>query len=303
MKKAVLIHNPTAGSGEHEKEELMEMIASADHDVEYFSTDQPGWQEFTSKDPEVIFVAGGDGTVQKLAQTLLISKNFKVSKIPVQILPFGTANNIAHTLKIPLEIHSKRLKKEKQVKGFDIGAVTGIDTFDFFIEGMGFGIFPKLIREMEKNEVEIEDPDKELKVILMNLISIVKDFEAKEAEIIIDDEKIEAKFLLVELLNIKFIGPQFYLAPEADPGDGKFDLVVIPEENRALLVQYLQEVLKGRKNETSLRSLSKTYRGKKAILQWKGKEVHIDDDLVEHYNNEKIVVEVDPGRLRFLVED
>ncbi|MHA6280062.1 diacylglycerol/lipid kinase family protein [Salinimicrobium sp. CAU 1759] len=303
MKKAVLIHNPTAGSGEHEKEELMKMIASADHDVEYFSTDQPGWQEFTSKDPEVIFVAGGDGTVQKMAQTLLISKNFKVSKIPVQILPFGTANNIAHTLEIPLEIHSEKLKKKKQVKGFDIGAISGIDTFDFFIEGMGFGIFPKLIREMEKNEVEIEDPDKELKVILMNLISIVKDFEAKEAEIIIDDEKIEAKFLLVELLNIKFIGPQFYLAPEADPGDGKFDLVVIPEENRALLVQYLQEVLKGRKNETSLRSLSTTYRGKKAILQWKGKEVHIDDDLVEHYNNEKIVVEVDPGRLRFLVED
>jgi diacylglycerol kinase (ATP) len=303
MKKAVLIHNPTAGSGEHEKAEVMKIIASADFDVTYFSTDQSDWQEFPSKDPEIIFVAGGDGTVQKLAQTLLISKNAKVSKIPVQILPFGTANNIAHTLKIPSELNSENLRKEKQVKSFDIGQISGIDSFDFFIEGMGFGIFPKLIREMEKNEVDIEDPDKELRIILMNLIDIVKGFEAKEAEIIIDNEKIKANFLLVELLNIKFIGPQFYLAPEADPGDGKFDLVVIPEENRALLVQYLEDLLQGRKNESSLRSLSKTYRGKKAVLQWKGKEVHVDDDLVEQYNNQKIIVEVNPGRLKFLVEE
>ncbi|WP_324719598.1 diacylglycerol/lipid kinase family protein [Salinimicrobium sp. HB62] len=303
MKKAVLIHNPTAGSGEHDKAELMDMIASADYDITYFSTNQPGWQEFTTKDPEIVFVAGGDGTVQNLAQSLLMSKRTGASAIPVQILPFGTANNIAHTLEIPSEVNSQNLKKKKQVKSFDIGKVSGIESSDFFIEGMGFGIFPKLIREMEKNEVDNEDPDKELRVILMNLIAIVKDFEPKEAEITIDDEKINDKFLLVELLNIKFIGPQFYLAPEADPGDGKFDLVVIPEENRALLIQYLQEVLQGRKNENSLRSLSKTYRGKKAILQWKGKDVHIDDDLVEHYKKEKIVVEVDPGKLKFLVEE
>ena len=303
MKKAALVHNPTAGNGEHNKKALLELTEPLDYEVTYFSTAHSNWQDFEKEEPAIIFVAGGDGTVQKLVQAMLRSGNEALHKVPVQILPFGTANNIAHTLGISDSIESSQVDKQRSLKDYDIGRISGFEEFDFFVEGMGFGIFPKLIKQMEEDEVEVEDPEKELQVIIMNLIAIVREFEAKVTEITIDGQKINGKFLLVELLNIKYIGPQFYLAPEADPGDGKFDLVVIPEENRALLVQYLQDLLKGKKNETSLRSLSRTYRGKTAVMKWHGSEVHIDDDLVENYKSQEVQVKVDPGKLSFLVEE
>ena len=173
MATAILIHNPTAGDGDHEKKRLTAQIRSFGYEVKYFSTQIPGWEIFLKEDAEKIFVAGGDGTVQKLAEELL-KEGKKFRKIPVQVVPMGTANNIATTLK--LELNTEDFDNYKKSIGFDTGHVKGVGEEDFFIEGIGAGIFPKLVKVMkakEEEEGEPDDPEEELRQALEQLITVV----------------------------------------------------------------------------------------------------------------------------------
>jgi diacylglycerol kinase (ATP) len=52
-------------------------------------------------------------------------------------------------------------------------------------------------------------------------------------------EDLSGEYLAVEAMNIREIGPRLQLAPHADPGDGLLDLVLVPAERRAELVDYL----------------------------------------------------------------
>ena len=295
MKKAILIHNPTAGSGNHEKDSLVKQVENAGFEVSYFSTNDPFMKRFTQKQAEVIFVAGGDGTVQKFAECMLEAKE-GIKQVPVQLLPYGTANNIATTLGI--KVPEEEMTAQNTKTGFDIGIVEGVEEAGFFIEGIGCGIFPKLVREMEA----LDDDEKkdEIKKSRDTLVKIINSYEAREAIIIADDKEITGKFLLMELMNIRFIGPNIELAPNAETGDGYFELVTVREERREALKSYVQDHLNGRNTGKKLEDFAHLLKVKSLRLKWKGKDVHIDDEIIEDYREEEIRVENRKGFFTFL---
>ena len=300
MKHAILIHNPTAGSGKHDKKTMVKEIESAGYEVEYYSTNIPGWERFTRNEFDVIFVAGGDGTVQKLAAELLKAGG-RIQKVPVQILPLGTANNIATTLN--LTISTEKLVKLQNSVGFDSGEVEGVGDTNFFIEGLGFGIFPRLVKIMEerkKEEGEPEDPNEELRQSLQELLHIVRNYKACEAIIIADGEEFTGKFLLVELMNIRFVGPNFDLARGADPGDGSFDLVAVPEDAREDLEEHIIGLLNTKKS-TFLKDFT-VKQVEQARFKWMGEDMHIDDERIEKYQGEEVKVKNRNAAFNFRIE-
>lgn len=69
--RVTLIHNPTAGDEEHSLETLCSLLAAADHRVvTYRSTKEPGWEAALRELAELVVVAGGDGTVQKVFMSI-----------------------------------------------------------------------------------------------------------------------------------------------------------------------------------------------------------------------------------------
>lgn len=299
MATAVLVYNPTAGDEDHSKKRLLALVKSFGYEVKYFSTDLPGWKSFVNVEADKIFVAGGDGTVKKLAAEL-IKEESGIRKTPVQVLPMGTANNIATTLKI--DVHNEKMANYQNITAFDTGEVQGMGENDFFIEGLGFGIFPRLILEMEAKE-EPEDPEDELKRSLKLLLKIVQDFEAREAIIIADEEELTGKFLLIECMNIRFIGPNFELAPNAEPGDGKFELVAVPEDGREKLMGYIEHLLDPSKKDIPLEDFSQLRRVKKLRLKWEGTDLHIDDEVDLDYHGQELEVKNNYGSFIFNVPE
>lgn len=299
MKKAILVHNPTAGSGEHTKKNLIKKIETEGYEVKYFSTDVPGWERFVKKDADVIFVAGGDGTVQKLIAELLKAGD-AIQKVPVQILPMGTANNIAATLQLDAPV--EELVAYKNMVGFDVGKVSGAGEAEFFIEALGFGIFPKLVKIMEEKEEEEGelDPDVELKKSLQELLKTVKDYEACEAIIVADEQEITGNFLLIELMNIRFIGPHFDLAPGAQTGDGNFELIAVPEDAREELVQYIEDLIDNRKKRP-LEKFAFFKKVKKVRIKWMGEDMHVDDERIKGKRGEEIKVTNSKASFQFRV--
>ncbi|GAB2775070.1 diacylglycerol/lipid kinase family protein [Salinimicrobium soli] len=299
MKKAQILHNPTSGDAEHEKDEIRKIVEKSAEVTAYLSTDRPFWERFVSKDAEIIFVAGGDGTVHKVAKFLLF-KDRLPALTPIFLMPYGTANNIAHTLHIPEKIKDPRLVSDAELLPFDVGRVKGAQGMDLFLEGMGFGIFPKLIKEMRGREKEDGTPSEELQHTLKHLVKLVEHYVPGKAEFQFDNNEVEGHFLLAECLNINFIGPNIKLAPHADPGDGQLDLVLIREDKREELISYLKSLIAGTEKPEILKEFTETHRVRKLKMKWSGSDVHVDDDLVEDYKNTFLEVEVDPAQLRFV---
>ena len=298
--KAQIIHNPTAGKDDHSKQEVEKFVQLGPFSkVNYISMEEEGWEHFERNKSDLIFLAGGDGTVHKLATVLLNSK-YQDSKTPIHILPLGTANNIARTLDVvsPFKLHA--FNSSKQLQKFDVGKVKGLEGQEFFLEGVGAGIFPALIAEMKENPVEVSTANEELHYTLKKLLKIVKAYKAQEAIIKTSGITISGKFLLLEVMNIQYIGPNFELATKADPGDGYFDLVLIPEVKRAELISYLEKMLVRKASEDDLKDMIFTMRVQDAEIQWNDSYVHVDDDLIAGISKGNFSVEIDPYRLRFV---
>lgn len=301
MKTVLLIHNPSAGNARHGKEEIIDLIKKTGHSIEsigYMSTeDSNAWKNSDLGKVDTIFLAGGDGTVHKLALALLDLK--KKTSTTIHLLPLGTANNIAKTLRISTVIDRHAVAREKSIKNFDCGRIKGLAETKFFVEGVGFGVFPRLIHEMEKGHKAGDIPSVELKQALKALLGIIKTFRAQKAIIKADGIKIKGSFLLVEVMNIQYFGPNIKLAPGADPGDGHFDLVMIPDKSRSGLEEYLIGLIGDSAEYASLEKFVKTIRVQHVKVKWSGTKMHIDDDLVD-YGGGNIQVDVLSDVLRFV---
>jgi diacylglycerol kinase (ATP) len=143
MKIAQIIHNPTAGDTRHDKTALEDLVKNAGFESDYVSTDDENWEKFYRNKMDVILLAGGDGSIRKLAG-VLIKRKLTGLRIPIRLLPLGTANNIAETLQINKDINGDNNLEGETIR-FDCGQITGMDSEKFFIESVGMGIFPELI--------------------------------------------------------------------------------------------------------------------------------------------------------------
>src|SRR6478736_2313320 len=156
MKSAQLFHNPTAGEGDHSKKGLTEIIEAAGFNCSYSSTKEDGWEKMKEDKIDFVIVAGGDGTVRKVAEELLAKKVLD-KKFPIALIPSGTANNIGHTLQLPKDVDAivARWQNERLLQ-FDVGKITNLKGAKFFLEGLGYGVFPELIKAMKKRSKQEE---------------------------------------------------------------------------------------------------------------------------------------------------
>src|SRR5688572_11098666 len=99
MKKAKVLHNPEAGEGETTRRELIKQIEAGGFKCSYSSTKQFRWENIETDDIDFLILAGGDGTVRKVADELL-DRKVTDKNLPLGLLPLGTANNIAKTLEL-----------------------------------------------------------------------------------------------------------------------------------------------------------------------------------------------------------
>ena len=125
------------------------MIQSAGHKVKYQSSKEKDWKKALRKSCDIIAVAGGDGTVGKVARRLVGSPT------PIAILPVGTANNIGHALGLTgraLEPLILEWESARRIN-FDIGEAEGPWGSNYFVEGVGVGLFAAtMLNIRERND-------------------------------------------------------------------------------------------------------------------------------------------------------
>jgi diacylglycerol kinase (ATP) len=303
--RVTLIHNPGAGEqGEHDRETLMKLLRRAGHKARYQSVKEKSWDRVLDKRADLVVVAGGDGTVAGVTRRMV------GRDVPVAILPAGTANNIARSfglLKKPFEELVGSWRDARRVR-LDVGIASGPWGQRYFVEGLGAGLFAELLVRSEEKQEEREKekkakrPAKVVDGALRRLKEAAETAEPVEIAAQLDGVDISGRYLLFEAVNLPFIGPNLYIAPDTKAGDGQLEVVLVPESQRGKLVRYLDHWQENRERL----SLLPSRRGKHLQIEWTGFALHIDDKLRPRKKAEPeevaglVDVRVDGGAVEFL---
>ena len=230
-----LIYNPKAGSGQDSRN-LIRLITEAGHSVRHSSV-KDDWKELLEKPADVVAAAGGDGTVRRVA--LEAAKRCH----PFTAIPVGTANNIAKTLGLlgdAGELIESWSTSPRHAHPFDLGEVEGPWGTARFVEGVGSGLIADLIHREDEVAEHGKILGREMDRALHLLSELVRDADLKHWKVLADGKDVSGEFYSVEVMNIRFVGPNLPLAPGAFPGDGKFDAVLLRERDRKPLLDYLE---------------------------------------------------------------
>jgi len=269
--RITLIHNPGAGrqhAGDAAK--LRKFLSDAGHEVRYQSAKEDGWKGALKKPAELVVVAGGDGTVAKVTRRMV------GRGMPVGVLPSGTANNIARALGLlerPFEELVRGWEKPRRVK-LDVGIAAGPWGERYFVESVGAGLFAGLLasgsrKKLKKGKSPVESG-------LRRLREAAQRCEALEISAALDGRDISGRYLLLEAVNLPYVGPNLHLAHDSQPGDGQFDVVLVTEAERERLLYYLEHWQENRERIGML----PTRRGRRLQIEWTGFALHIDDKLL-----------------------
>jgi diacylglycerol kinase family enzyme len=230
--RVTLLHNRSAGSEDHAEHEIEASIRKAGHEiVDVVPHLEELLTTLSKRRPDLIAIAGGDGTVSQAASALA------GRQIPLAVLPLGTANNTALSLGLQGSMDDLVAGWARGTRRrLDLATVVLGDELAPFSEAIGWGIFPDVMAET----AELPSPDEREDTLERDRHSfrtVIERAKPSPYEIDIDGETIAGEYLLVEIVNIPYVGPQLELSPASDPSDGRFELVLAGESERAALLE------------------------------------------------------------------
>ncbi len=275
--RVILFYNPTAGYLPCDADQLTTLIENAGHDVVKVVSRKSELADALRIGCDLVAVAGGDGTVGKAASVVT------GTRVPLAILPAGTANNMANTIGLPGELSAVVADwARSEVRGFDAAVAVwgdGARQRCPFYEAFGLGAFPTAMAEADRldEEMPLKDAEAALRRDRVVLRDVAATAPVRDYRITIDGEDHSGAYLLVEAMLIPCIGPNVAIAPGIDPHDGLLDFVLVPEEERAPLVAELDELVNGKPVKWRLDHM----RGRHAVIEVNDGRFHADGDLCE----------------------
>ncbi|WOD41146.1 diacylglycerol/lipid kinase family protein [Nodosilinea sp. E11] len=304
--KVTLIHNSKAGDDDQPSSEvLLSLLRQAGYEVTYQSPKAQNWADALESPGEFVVVAGGDGTLGKVAKQLV------GRQIPIAILPLGTANNIAKTLGLmdsSLEELVAGWTTAKPTQ-FDGAIAQGEWGSTYVVESLGLGLFTQTMAQADNSSAldQADSAQAELAAVLNLLKQQVSRCSAQSLQVSLDGQDLSGSYLLLEAMNIQYVGPNLHLAA-ASVDDGLLTVVGVKESEQPQLYEYLDRCLAGEDCPAPFTP----YRGKHLRIQGEGFDIHIDDQFLPYHrlmapsevtkpNPTVIEVKIDPQALQFLL--
>ncbi|WP_297337153.1 diacylglycerol kinase family protein [Algoriphagus sp.] len=284
--KALLVFNPKSGTGEVTLTDLKERITANLIGYDLFDFQTTGENDALKIKhqideilPELILIAGGDGTVKLVAESLK-------EPILMSILPLGSANGLAKCLGIDqLEdgLDSLRRMKKISMDAVDINGELCLHLADF-------GFNARLIEEFEQQEGR-------------GMLGYIKSsfsqlFSTEKSTFLIQTEQKqwEVKTRMLLIANGDRFGTGAVINPTGKLDDGKFELISLNIESLEDFLDVSKSLISGEMGDgDGIQSWSLT---SCKIKNTAGVKFQIDGELKG--NPEEIEVKIDPGRFQFI---
>ena len=225
---------------------------------------------------------GGDGTVNMVGKTIL------GSDIVLGILPAGSGNGLARSLKLPM-------KKEKALDAIIEGRTALIDSGEvngspfFCTSGVGF--------DAHIGNLFATSTTRGLKTYIKIIRKEFKVYEPQKYLIKTENEEIEREAFLITVGNAGQYGNDFYIAPGAKMNDGLFHVSVLKPFKFSQVLGLVNKILIGKADKSHL---IETIICKELIIERKKSGmVHYDGE--PKMENEKVIFTMREGSMKVIV--
>lgn len=221
------------------------------HTVEIFETKFAGQAYELAKvaaqnKADVVFSAGGDGTLHQVLNGLMESL---VNPLPtLGVIPLGSGNDFAGAIGVTANTQLLLQLLEQGGKPTDIGFIScrdlnGQNLNRYFINECSIGMGPATIKQMEKAPAWLGANGR-------YLVSILKTFfshKPQSVELKTSTWNWIGAVRVLAIANGKSFGNRIYIAPDAKQDDGLFNLFVAADVPALKFLLYLQTLNRGSK--------------------------------------------------------
>ena len=228
-----------------------------------------------------VVLVGGDGTMHSAA-------NAPLRRLPeLALVPAGRANNIARALGIPTgRADALTVAATMPARPVDALRVATPDRFEYAVEAVSAGF------QAEARAAYTADNSSDLRQGLRALARAVRRYRPYTAALRLGGRQIRSESAAqVFLSNLPFFGFGFEVDPGADPGDGRFEAIVLEARRRGRLLWLLAAARRGR------------HLGKRGVLRVPATRVQLTEPLplvadAVPLGTTTATVSVEPARLR-----
>src|SRR4030042_1300081 len=246
-----VIVNPAAGAGKTANKwpQIMSLVESLGLDFEYDITEAPGHAielaiSAVEKGYELLVSVGGDGSIHEIVNGLYEAGGS--ANVAVGIINTGTGADYIRTIGVPRRYKDAcKCLLSPNRRAVDLGVVEytkgGQRKKRLFVNFAGIGFDAEVVKATTEKFKALGD----MPSYLMGLFSTLMSYENRDVSIVVDGEHGERRVCTVMLNNGRYGGGGMLPAPNADPSDGFFDLVVIDDITKPDLIMSLPRIYRG----------------------------------------------------------
>lgn len=202
----------------------------------------------TEENFEVIVAVGGDGSVNDIIAGMY------GTNAALAIIPKGSGNGLARSLKIPLDpVHALALINKGNTATIDLGKADS----RIFVSNTGVGFDALVARKFAKSS------RRGMAIYSWIVTKYLWMYKEWKWDIVVDGTPMREKAFILTVANAAQFGYNFKIAPLADLQDGLFDIVIIKKYPKILGALI------------ALRAFRGTLMKSKYVLHFKGKNITI----------------------------
>ena len=251
---AKIILNPYAGrwKGLQKRPEIESVMKSLGYDFDLVVTEAPdhgvnlAYQAVKDGFSPVIS-AGGDGSFSEVMNGIVkAAQEAGTDPVPMGLLPLGTANDLMVNLGLPTDIPSAaKVIMDGNTRRIDLGVVTASDLSGkihktrYFDNNSAIGLEPSVTLIQQ----QISWLRGTFRYLLATMIAVAKNPQWK-MQLQWEGGEYSGPATLVTAGNNPLTGGVFYMAPHADPFDGKLNCVFGSIPSRLQILRVLPTTMK-----------------------------------------------------------
>ncbi|NJD58022.1 MAG: diacylglycerol kinase family lipid kinase [Anaerolineae bacterium] len=249
-----IILNPYAGrwKGREKRPDVESTMKSAGIEYDLVVTDAPNHgtdlaYQAVKAGYSPIVSAGGDGSVSEVMNGIVAAaQELGVTPPPLGVLPLGSATDLLVNLGLPINIpEAVKVIAAGQTRRIDLGAVTAWDIQGknpkkrYFDNNSAIGLEPCITLVQQR----ISWLRGSLRYVVATLLGVLQNPQWK-MHIEWEGGSYDGPATLVTAGNNPLTGGVFYMAPHADPFDGKLSCVFGSIPSRLKILQVLPRTMK-----------------------------------------------------------
>jgi YegS/Rv2252/BmrU family lipid kinase len=192
----------------------------------------------------LLVVVGGDGTVHEVVNGVLAAK----ADVELAVLPRGTGKDFVRSLRIPYDIRAALdVARDGRPRTVDAGRASyrawdGSEANAYFANFAGAGISGAIARRANRSSKALGGRIS----FFAATIAAFASWKSADVTVEIDDVRRSGDMFEVLVMNGDYAAGGMWVTPEAEPDDGKLDVLLIGDVTKLDFVRTFPKIYRGK---------------------------------------------------------